>query len=91
MTLPTPKPFSDIVPLYLSYVPNRSTGNTAKLGRGFKLHNQLNHAKNALTSSCMYSPIAPHDMGIWQLDMQAQEWELIFHIPAGTPTGDFPW
>lgn len=91
MTLPTPKPYDEILPLYLSYVPGRSTGNTAKLGRGFKLHNQLNHAKNALTSSCMYQAEASADMGIWELNLQAQEWELIYHVTAGTRKEDFPW
>lgn len=93
MTLPTPKPFELIIPLYLSYVPDRSTGNTSKLGPGFKLHNQLNHAKNALTCS-QYTwgrRVTMHEMGIWGLNMQAQEWELLYHIPVGTRREDFPW
>lgn len=91
MTLPTPKPFEEIVPLYLSYVPGRSTGNTAKLGRGFKLHNQINHAKNAVTSAVNYRRDAPYDMGIWELDIQNKEWKLLYEIPAGTRREDFPW
>lgn len=91
MTLPTPKPFSEVIPLYLSYVPGRSTGNTSKLGYGFKLHNQINHAKNAVSAACTYRSGAPTDMGIWELNMQAQEWELLFHIPEGMRREDFPW
>lgn len=91
MNLPEPKPFDEIIPLFLSYVPGRSTGNTTKLGRGFKLHNQINHAKNAVSNAVTYSQGAPHDMGIWELNMQAQEWQLLYHIKQGTRREDFPW
>ena len=66
--------------VYLSKVPSRYRQET-------KLHMSIGPAKNAISNKAYYD--TRHDMELWELD--GNVWTKLYHIPAGTKSGNLPW
>jgi hypothetical protein len=73
-------------PAYLSEVPSRSYA----AGGTYKHHRHLGHAKNAILATGSWS-YGYREGTIYKWNSETNEWELVFHVSAGTKHADLPW